>query len=192
MAQLLVVDESRVIPVPTEEAFHRTLSAPLPKLFRRWHGPIPPVKEVQEQAGAWDAAGQTRIVRLAGGASMREELTSVEPPRSFGYRLTQISGPMALLVDHVVGEWTFAPAAGGTEITWRWDIHPKSLLTSWALPLFGRVWKGLKGVGATSAARPVGDADGLTSPPASVPSKSCADSLACTRGQTFAPRRFGC
>ncbi|MGO9924845.1 MAG: SRPBCC family protein [Mycobacterium sp.] len=142
MAQSLVVDESRIVSIPTEEAFDRTLPAPLPQLFKRWHGPIPPVKEVQGQAGVWDTVGQTRIARLAGGAGMCEELTSVDPPRSFGYRLTRISGPMALLVDHVVGEWIFTPAAGGTEITWRWDIHPRSPLTSWALPLFGRLWKG--------------------------------------------------
>jgi hypothetical protein len=142
MTQSLVVDESRVIPVSAEEAFHRTLPAPLPDLFKRWHGPIPPVRDVRDQTGAWDGAGQTRTVRLAGGATMREELTSVDPPRSFGYRLTKIRGPMALLVDHVAGEWIFASAADGTEITWRWDIYPKSPLTSWALPLFGRIWKG--------------------------------------------------
>lgn len=142
MAHPLVVEQSRVVPVAAGEAFHRTLPAPLPKLFKRWHGPFPPVKEVREQTGGWDAAGQTRTVRLAGGASMREELTSVDPPRSFGYRLTKISGPMSLLVDHVVGEWIFSPAGAGTEITWRWAIHPKSPLTSWALPLFGRMWKG--------------------------------------------------
>jgi hypothetical protein len=138
----LVVDESRVVSVPAEQAFHRTLPAPLPAVFSRRHGVFPPVKEVREQTGAWDGAGQTRTVRLAGGASMREELTRVDPPRSFGYRLTKVTGPMALLVDHVVGEWIFTPVAGGTEITWRWDIHPKSPLTSRALPLFGRMWKG--------------------------------------------------
>jgi Polyketide cyclase / dehydrase and lipid transport len=142
VAHSLVVDQSRVVPVPADEAFRRTLPAPLPTLFRRWHGPIPPVKGVREQTGAWDAAGQTRRVRLAGGATMREELTSVDPPRSFGYRLTDLTGPMALLVDHVVGEWIFAPAGGGTEITWRWDIYPRSALTSRALPAFGRLWKG--------------------------------------------------
>ena len=142
MAESLVVEESRVIPVEAAEAFHRTLPAPLPEIFKRWHGPIPPVKEVREQTGAWDAAGQTRIVLLAGGASMREELTSVDPPRSFGYRLTEISGPMALLVSHVAGEWIFSPVAEGTEVTWRWKIHSKSPLTSWLLPVFGRMWKG--------------------------------------------------
>jgi len=81
-------------------------------------------------------------VHLAGGASMREELTSVDPPRSFGYRLFEVTGPMALLVDHVIGEWIFTPAPGGTEITWRWDIHPRSPAAAWALPLFGSMWKG--------------------------------------------------
>jgi hypothetical protein len=85
---------------------------------------------------------KTRTVRLAGGGSMCEELTSVDLPRSFGYRLTEVRGPVALLVDYVVGEWIFTAVAGGTEITWRWDLHPKSPLTSWALPLFGRMWKG--------------------------------------------------
>lgn len=141
MAQSLVVDESRVVPVRAEVAFHRTLPAPLSELFKRWYGPFPPVRQVREQSGPWDAVGQTRTVRLAGGASMREELTSVDPPRSFGYRLTNLTGPMAALVDHVVGEWIFTPAAGGTEITWRWDIYAKSPLTSRALPLFGTMWK---------------------------------------------------
>jgi hypothetical protein len=49
---------------------------------------------------------------------------------------------MAFLVDHVLGEWVFAPKGGGTELTWRWTIYRKSPLTSWALPVFGRLWKG--------------------------------------------------
>ena len=65
------------------------------------------------------------------------------PPRSFGYRLTSITGPLALLVDHVVGKWILRPRRpAAPKITWRWDIHPKSPLTSSALPLFGRMWKG--------------------------------------------------
>jgi polyketide cyclase/dehydrase/lipid transport protein len=142
VTESLLVEESRVIPVPAADAFHRTLPVPLPQLFKRWYGAFPPVKEVREQTGAWDAAGQSRTVRLAGGAGMREELTGVDPPRSFSYRLTKISGPMVLLVDHVLGEWIFTPVADGTEVTWRWEIHSKSPLTSWLLPLFGRTWNG--------------------------------------------------
>jgi hypothetical protein len=142
MAQPLVVEQSLVIAVPAEDAFRRTLPIPLPELFTRWYGPIPPIKEVRDQTGAWDAAGQTRTVLLAGGGSMREELTSMDVPRSFSYLLTQIKGPMTVLVDHVAGEWIFAPAEGGSEVTWRWRIYRKSILTAWALPLFARIWKG--------------------------------------------------
>lgn len=129
------------MPVGMAEAFDRILPAPLPRVFPYWHGPIPPIKEVRDQTGAWDAAGQTRTVLLAGGASMREELTIVDPPRLFAYRLTGIRGPMAMLIDHVVGEWIFSPVETGTEVTWRWTIHRKSKLTAWALPIFAVVWR---------------------------------------------------
>lgn len=141
MRHSIIVAESRVVAADIEDAFGRTLPAPLPVVFSRRHGMFPPVKQVRDQTGGWDAPGQTRTVLLAGGASMREELTSVDPPRSFGYRLTTITGPLALLVDQVVGNWFFTSAAGGTEITWQWDIHPKSRPASWVLPLFARLWK---------------------------------------------------
>lgn len=142
MANSVVVSESLVMPLPVEQAFARTLPVPLTEVFSRRHGLFPPIQEVRDQTGAWDAAGQTRTVVMAGGGSTREELTSVDPPRSFGYRLSDVAGPLALLVDHVLGEWTFAPAAGGTEVTWRWDIHPRSPLSALMLPVFGRMWRG--------------------------------------------------
>jgi polyketide cyclase/dehydrase/lipid transport protein len=141
MAEPQVVEQSRTVPVGTDDAFHGTLPIPLPDIFGRWYGPIPPIREVQDQSGDWAAAGQTRTVRLAGGASMREQLTSVDPPRSFGYRLTDIQGPMALLIGSVTGAWEFARVDGGTEITWRWTIYPKSALAAPGVALFGRVWK---------------------------------------------------
>ncbi|UXA05813.1 SRPBCC family protein [Mycobacterium sp. SMC-2] len=141
MAQPCVVEQSHVVPVAPDTAFRGTLPVSLPEIFGRWYGPIPPIKEVRDQTGAWDAAGQSRTIVLAGGGSAREDLTDVDPPRSFGYRLTQIHGPMALLVESVTGEWTFTPVDGGTEITWRWSIYPKSPLSAPGLPLFGMLWK---------------------------------------------------
>ena len=32
------------------------------------------------------------------------------------------------------------PAGTGTNVTWRWTIHPR--LTAPVLPVFGRMWKG--------------------------------------------------
>ena len=141
MASILAVQQSRVIPIGVDDAFAGTLPIPLTTIFRRWYGPIPPVAEVREQEGEWGTPGQIRVVAFKGPGEMREKLISVDPPRSFGYRLSEVTGPMALLVDHIIGEWIFAPAAAGTEITWRWDIRPRSAMTAWALPLLGSMWK---------------------------------------------------
>lgn len=142
MARSVVVEQSRTVPVAAEDAFSRTLPLPLPVVFPHWYGPIPPIKEVRDQIGEWDAAGQTRTVVMVGGGSMREELTSVDPPRSFGYTLSNIKGPLAPLVGSVEGTWSFAPAGTGTTVTWQWILHPKSGVTAPVLPLVGRIWKG--------------------------------------------------
>jgi hypothetical protein len=142
MAQPLVVEQSRAIPVRREDAFRDLVPMPLPTLFRRWYGPIPPIKEVRGQTGGWDAVGKTRTVVLTGGGSMREELTHLDPPHSFGYTLTDIKGPMSPLVSRVEGEWLVDPVGTGAKVTWRWTIHPRSALAASALPVFGRLWRG--------------------------------------------------
>jgi polyketide cyclase/dehydrase/lipid transport protein len=142
MTSSLAVEQSRVIPVGVDEAFAGTLPIPLPRIFSHWYGPIGPIKEVRDQTGDWDAAGQTRLVLLTPSGSFHEELTSLDPPHSFGYALTQITGPLALLVGRADGEWAFAPSGNGTRVTWRWNIHPRSALTKPLLPVLGVLWKG--------------------------------------------------
>lgn len=131
-----------MVAVAVEDAFDGTLPLPLPQLFRHWYGPIPPIKEVLDQSGPWQVAGQTRTVRLTGGGSMAEELTGVDRPRAFDYRLTGISGPLSPLVRLVEGRWEFAPAGAGATVTWRWVIHPRSALAAPVMPVFGWLWKG--------------------------------------------------
>ncbi|MBY0441728.1 MAG: SRPBCC family protein [Mycobacteriaceae bacterium] len=138
----LIVEQSRAIPVTVDAAFDATLMAPLPELMSHWYGPIPPIKAVREQSGSWGTPGQSRVLVLTGGGSAREVLTTVERPESFGYVLTEIHGPLAVLVGSVEGEWTFAPAGTGVSITWRWIIHPKSSFAVLLMPVFGRLWKG--------------------------------------------------
>jgi hypothetical protein len=142
MAQSLVVQQSRAVSVGPDAAFRGTLPMPLPTLFRRWYGPIPPIKAVLDQAGEWASAGQTRTVQLVGGGTMREELTFVDAPHSFGYTLTGITGPLAPLASRIEGLWSFAPVGTGTEVTWQWTVHPRFALTALALPVFGRLWRG--------------------------------------------------
>lgn len=142
MASTLAVQQSRVIPVSVDDAFAGTLPLPLTTIFSHWYGPIPPVAEVREQEGEWGTAGQTRVVAFKGGGSMCEELTSVDPPRSFGYAITRVTGPLGLLVGRAEGEWTFTPSGTATTVTWHWNIHAASALTAPLLPVLGMVWKG--------------------------------------------------
>jgi hypothetical protein len=142
MTSSLAVEQSRVIPVGVDEAFAGTLPLPLTTIFSHWYGPIPPIKEVRDQTGEWDAPGQTRVVMLTGGGSMHEELTSLDPPHSFGYALTQIAGPLGLLVGRADGKWSFAASGSATRVTWRWNIHARSALTAPLLPVLGLLWKG--------------------------------------------------
>ncbi len=142
MTSSLAVEQSRVIPVSVEKAFAGTLPLPLPKIFSHWYGPIGPIKEVRDQTGEWDTAGQTRVVMLTPSGSFHEELTSLDPPHSFGYALTGVTGPLGLLVGRADGEWRFAASGSETTVTWRWNIHARSALTAPLLPVLGLLWKG--------------------------------------------------
>lgn len=138
----LHLEASRAVPVEHEKALALVLPAPLPKIFGRRYAAIGPIAEVRDQAGAWDTAGQTRTIVLADGATMQETLTAIDAPSSFSYEITPLSGPLKLLVGHVVGRWSFAPAGTGTRITWSWDVTPASSAASFAMPVFGWMWKG--------------------------------------------------
>ena len=142
MTSSLAVEQSRVIPVSVEKAFAGTLPLPLPTIFSHWYGPIGPIKDVRDQTGEWDTAGQTRVVMLTPSGSFHEELTSLDPPHSFGYALTGITGPLGLLVGRADGQWRFAASGDATEVTWRWNIHPRSALAALLLPALGLLWKG--------------------------------------------------
>ena len=106
-----VLSRSRDLPVPVEHAFHTTLPMPLPQLFRRWYGPIPPIRSADpDDGGPWERAGQTRTVVQAGGGTMREQLTVVDAPGRFDYHLSDLRGPLAALIEGIDGMWEFTPA----------------------------------------------------------------------------------
>lgn len=137
---------ARAIPVDVDTAFHRTLALPLPVLFRRWYGPMGPVRAVHEyQPEPWGTVGQARTIAQAGGTTLKEELTLLDAPNMFGYTLTHIKGPLAPLVDHIDGQWLFTPTGTGTKVMWCWTVYPTSDLAGRALPVFARIWQGFAG-----------------------------------------------
>ena len=93
MADPLVLVQSRTVPFPVEQAFAFTLPAPLPAIFSRWWGPLPPISGV-DGPDPWGTPGQVRRIRTADGASMREELLTADAPDRFTYRLTEVAGAL--------------------------------------------------------------------------------------------------
>lgn len=138
----LTVARSRTYPVGVEAAFDRFVPLPLPEVFSRRYGPMPPIKAVVDAPPTWGEVGQTRTILLHGGGSMRETLTTVDRPRSFHYRIDQITGPMKPLVGHIDGGWAFEPAGTGVRITWTWTLHPASRSTAKLVVVISRFWQG--------------------------------------------------
>jgi hypothetical protein len=83
---------------------------------------IPAVVAVTDQTGEWDAVGQTRVLHLSDGSSVRETTTDVDRPAFFAYELTEFTRLFGGLVDHARAEWRFAPADGGTRISWSYTF----------------------------------------------------------------------
>ena len=141
MATALDLAQSRTYPFPIEQAFAFTLGVPLPAVFSRWFGPLPPVAETTGHEG-WGTAGQTRTVRTADRGTMRERLVTVDPPNRFAYELTEVTGPLKALVASIDGSWNFASVGTGTRIEWAWTIHPTSRVAELVLPAIGLLWNG--------------------------------------------------
>lgn len=142
MPNSIVLARSTIVSHPPSEVFTPTLILPLPALFSTWFGPIPPIREVRDQTGDWQSAGQTRTIALSGGGQMTEHLTEVSEPDRFRYRITDVKGPMAPLASSIDGEWRFEPSAAGTTVTWQWEIHAKNAASALILPVFGKLWNG--------------------------------------------------
>ena len=129
------LEASRAYPVEVEQAFDRTIGHPLPDLFRRRYGPLPPIKAVSGFTEPWSTVGQTRTIHLADGGAMMEELTAVERPGLFAYRISDITGAMK-------GAWSLAAVGTGTRVTWSWEVEPASTASGYLMPVFGRLWAG--------------------------------------------------
>ncbi|MBA8792653.1 hypothetical protein FHX74_000247 [Friedmanniella endophytica] len=139
------VRRSGLVPAPVEDVFEVALSTPLPELYRRRWGPMPPIVSVRDQQGEWTTPGQTRIFRTADGGEFEERCGAVDRPHGFANRLTVLRGPFAPLVGVVEESWSFRPQGTGTEATWEWNLYPKAAPARLALPVVGRLWRGYAG-----------------------------------------------
>jgi hypothetical protein len=131
------------IRAPIERVFDAACGFDIPAVIKR-HGMLPGVLKVDEHQGAWSAAGQKRLLTLSDGSSVREELISYAPARSYAYRVTGFTGPFAALVSEGRGEWNFsATGPNSTQVDWTYSFTPKSWFTRPAVWFIVKVlWPG--------------------------------------------------
>ncbi len=137
--------------------FATVLPTPLPALFDRRYAALPPIREVRDQTGAWSEVGETRRIVLSDGGTMREQLVAVDAPHSFGYELTGLTGPLALLARRVEGRWAFDAAGGGTRVTWSWQVHPRTPLALPAVLALRLMWRGYARLGLQRVGQLLGE-----------------------------------
>ncbi len=138
----LELEYSRAYPVSVGHAFDTVLPLPLTELFSQRYGAIAAIRAVTDQQWEWGTVGGHRTITLTDGTTMRETLTGVDRPSSFGYRISDVGGLMKTLVAEVEGEWRFEPAGTGVRITWAWTVQPRGRVGVVAGPVFARMWRG--------------------------------------------------
>lgn len=129
--------------VGIEIAFLGVVPIDLTTIFTGY-GPLPAVTGVEGQTGGWDAAGQTRTVRLSDGSSAREHLDEYRPPSYFGYTVSGFTGILGRLAASAKGEWWFTPLGDGrTHVKWRYAFQADNRWAAPALWLITNVfWRG--------------------------------------------------
>jgi hypothetical protein len=137
-------EESRLFAgVAIQTAYDAVRAAPLPVLFSSRVGLFPPVEEVTGESGEWGTElGQTRRIHLGDGGTTFETLVGLDPPGSYAYSLSEITGPLRLVVDGVRGRFSFAAGPGGTSVTWSWDVEPRSAVATPLVLVLRRFWHG--------------------------------------------------
>lgn len=115
----------------------------LPKVLTGY-GPLAAVVATSDHTGPWDQVGSARVVHLADGSTAREQVTLLEAPRRFAYRVWDFSNPIIkALATEARGHWTFVAAAQGTQVTWTYTFVAKNAVTAVPLSAIAQVlWRG--------------------------------------------------
>jgi hypothetical protein len=114
----------------------------LPKILTGY-GFVPAVVTTSNLTGPWGHPGTSRIVHLADGSTLSEQLTVHERPGTFAYRVSNPSFALKHLMTGATGQFWFEPARGGTRIRWTYTFHAKNRFAKLPLLLFVRTqWKG--------------------------------------------------
>jgi hypothetical protein len=144
MSREVSVTRTALIPGAPEAVFAFIAAEDvLPKVLTGY-GPLPAVVRTSNHTGPWDQVGSARVVHLADGGTAREQVTLLEAPRRFAYRVWDVSNPIvSALATEARGDWTFAAVAQGTQVTWTYTFVAKNAVAAVPLSAIAQVlWRG--------------------------------------------------
>jgi hypothetical protein len=111
------------VAAPPDVVFRRLTQHDATRFYPR-SGVLPAVVAVRDQTGGWDAAGQTRVLELSDGGTLRETLTDVAEPL-FAYDLSEFRGLFGALVAGGRSEWRVTRDGTGSTIAWTYTFTSK-------------------------------------------------------------------
>jgi hypothetical protein len=113
---------------PTDTAFSYIVPVKLAHIFKKYKR-FPAITKTNETE-LWYKAGLTRTVYFEDGTTAQESLISVEPSKSFSYKIENFTSSLNKLAKQIEGEWVFTDLGNGqTKIKWTYKIVPKNFLT---------------------------------------------------------------
>lgn len=139
----IAVTREMFVSCPRQELFDFVAAEDvLPKILTGY-GMVPGVAFTSDVSGPWDGSGSQRIVHLADGSTVEEELTRYDRPSYFSYRVSKPSFALKHLMTEARGEFWFEVAEAGTKVKWTYTFRAKNRFTKLPLMLFVKSqWKG--------------------------------------------------
>lgn len=115
----------------------------LPKVLTGY-GPLPAVLRTSGHTGPWDQPGSARVIHLADGSTVREQVTHFDSPRFFAYRVWDFGNPIIRrLARSARGEWVFKPDAAGTRVDWTYTFTARHALAAPVMRVIvSLLWRG--------------------------------------------------
>ena len=128
------------IAAPADQIFAFTVANENLSKIMIGYGPLPAVKGTKLLVTPFEQIGGRRQVNLSDNSIAFEEITALDPPTHFAYRVWGYTNSMANLALEAHGEWWFEPRGTDTHITWQYTFTPKSALSKPVLRMIVNVF----------------------------------------------------
>lgn len=116
------------VSAPIKNCFEYIVPIELSHIFHRYFV-LPGVKSTDETE-PWFKPDLSRTVYFTDGSRAEEHLLSVEPSKSFTYKITKFTGINRLLVSEILGAWQFSQCDDKTtKIEWTYSLVCRNAVT---------------------------------------------------------------